>query len=270
MKKQVKAAKPKVAKKAASVKAAKGGRSPSGATSTKKGASVKAAPAEPKKALAAKKGSKTVASGSSKKAVASKKPAAAKARDKGEAVETSAKDDGAQRKLGLRGAAPWAARHAAKHAAEAKARAAQPAPPGSARATIRVPTGADAIKAKVAELHTQVQRIKTLRKRFDRDFFEIGEILASIHQQELYVAKGFSSFEAFVEREVEISKQICVRLVKISQIFQKESAIDYGVDRVMAALSALEGELLSKPVPSSAISRPSLPLKPPSSMRVVG
>src|SRR4051794_28703822 len=47
-----------------------------------------------------------------------------------------------KRKLGLRGAAPWAARHAAKHAAEARARAAEPPPPGSARATIRVPTGA--------------------------------------------------------------------------------------------------------------------------------
>ena len=49
----------------------------------------------------------------------------------------------AKRKRGLRGAAPWAARHAAKHAAEARARAAEPAPPGSARATIRVPTGAE-------------------------------------------------------------------------------------------------------------------------------
>ena len=35
-----------------------------------------------------------------------------------------------KRKLGLRGAAPWAARHAAKHAAEARARAAEPPLPG--------------------------------------------------------------------------------------------------------------------------------------------
>src|SRR5580765_2863726 len=64
-----------------------------------------------------------------------------------------------KRKLGIKGAAPWAARHAAKHAAEARARAAEPAPPGSARATIRTPAGADEIKAKIAELHNQVQKI---------------------------------------------------------------------------------------------------------------
>src|ERR1700751_610114 len=52
-----------------------------------------------------------------------------------------------KRKLGLRGAAPWAARHAAKHAAEARARAAEPPLPGSARATIRTPATADQIKA---------------------------------------------------------------------------------------------------------------------------
>ena len=56
-----------------------------------------------------------------------------------------------KRKLGLRGAAPWAARHAAKHAAEARARAAEPPPPGSARATIRVPTGAEELKVKIAK-----------------------------------------------------------------------------------------------------------------------
>ena len=50
-----------------------------------------------------------------------------------------------KRKLGLRGAAPWAARHAAKHAAEARARAAEPPLPGSARATIRVPVGSEDI-----------------------------------------------------------------------------------------------------------------------------
>src|SRR5262245_3119554 len=95
-----------------------------------------------------------------------------------------------KRKLGLRGAAPWAARHAAKHAAEARARAAEPAPPGSARATIRVPTGAEEIKAKIGELHNQTQKIRTLRKRLERGFFEIGQVLAEIQQQELYLSKG--------------------------------------------------------------------------------
>jgi hypothetical protein len=175
-----------------------------------------------------------------------------------------------KRKLGLRGAAPWAARHAAKHAAEARARAAEPAPPGSARATIRVPDDAELIKAKIAELHNQTQKIRNLRKRLEKGFFEIGQVLSEIQQQELYQAKGFGSFEAFLEREIDLGKQTALRLIKISHIFQQEAALDYGMDRLFAALSALEGEsAIPKPsIPSAPGSRPLLPLKPP--MRIVG
>jgi hypothetical protein len=175
-----------------------------------------------------------------------------------------------KRKLGLRGAAPWAARHAAKHAAEARARAAEPAPPGSARATIRVPSGAEEIKAKIAELHNQVQKIRILRKRLEKGFFEIGQVLSEIQQHELYLAKGYGSFEAFLEREIDLGKQTSLRLIKIAHIFQQDAALDYGMDRLFAALSALEGEsAIPKPsIPSSPGSKPLLPLKPP--MRIVG
>jgi hypothetical protein len=176
-----------------------------------------------------------------------------------------------KRKLGLRGAAPWAARHAAKHAAEARARAAEPAPPGSARATIRVPSGAEEIKAKIAELHNQTQKIRTLRKRLEKGFFEIGQVLGEIQQQELYLSKGYGSFEAFLEREIDLGKQTSLKLIKISHIFQHDAALDYGMDRLFSALSALEGESsIPKPtIPSAPGSKPPLlPLKPP--MRIVG
>lgn len=182
------------------------------------------------------------------------------------------KDEGSpKRKLGLRGAAPWAARHAAKHAAEARARAAEPAPPGSARATIRVPTGAEQIKAKIAELHNQTTKVKNLRKRLDKGFFEIGQVLAEVQQQELYQAKGYGSFEAFLEREIDLGKQTALKLIKIAQVFQREAALDYGLDRSLAALAALEGEItmMPKAAPSAPGSRPPLPLKPPT-MRIVG
>ncbi len=173
-----------------------------------------------------------------------------------------------KRKLGLRGAAPWAARHAAKHAAEARARAAEPAPPGSARATIRTPSGAEEIKAKIAELHNQTQKVRTLRKRLDKGFFEIGQVLAEIQQQELFQAKGYGSFEAFLEREIDLGKLTCQKLIKIPQIFSRDAAYDYGMDRLFAAISALEGELIPKAIPSAPGSKPALPLKPPS--RLVG
>jgi hypothetical protein len=184
------------------------------------------------------------------------------------------KDDGkggaAKRKLGLRGAAPWAARHAAKHAAEARARAAEPAPPGSARATIRVPDDAEKIKAKIAELHNQTQKIRTLRKRLEKGFFEIGQVLSEIQADELYLAKGYGSFEAFLEREIDLGKQTSLKLIKVAHTFQQDAALDYGMDRLFAALSALEGETpIPKPsIPSAPGSRPLLPMKPP--MRIVG
>lgn len=173
-----------------------------------------------------------------------------------------------KRKLGLRGAAPWAARHAAKHAAEARARAAEPAPPGSARATIRTPQGAEEIKAKIAELHNLTQKIRTLRKRLDKGFYEIGQVLAEIQQRELFQAKGFGNFESFLEREIDLGKLTALKLMKVPTIFQRESALDFGMDRVFAAISALEGELIPKAIPSAPGSKPGLPLKPPS--RLVG
>lgn len=206
-----------------------------------------------------------------KKATSSKAaPASKKASPKAEARED--KSAGAalnpKRKLGLRGAAPWAARHAAKHAAEARARAAEPAPPGSARATIRTPSGAEEIKQKIADLHVQTQKIRALRKRMDKGFFEIGQILGDIQQRELFQAKGFGSFEAFLEREIDLGKLTCTKLMKVPLVFQKEAALDFGMERVFSALSALEGELIPKAIPSAPGSKPGLPLKPPS--RLVG
>jgi hypothetical protein len=178
-----------------------------------------------------------------------------------------------KRKLGLRGAAPWAARHAAKHAAEARARAAEPPLPGSARATIRVPTGAEDIKAKIGDLHNALVQIKALRKNLAKGFYDIGNILRDIQARRLYEAKGYGTFEAFLEREIDLGKTTALRLVRVCTTFLKEAALDYGMDRVVNALAALEASAdgalgVPKPAPSGKIPEPppsmsSLPLKPP-------
>lgn len=265
---------PTKAKKQGSTK--KVARKPAKAAPKAKAAAPKAKAATKAKAKVAPK-----AKAPAKTKVAAKSKAPAKAA-KGKAAAKGGKDaQGAaaasaspKRKLGLRGAAPWAARHAAKHAAEARARAAEPAPPGSARATLRVPSGAEQIKAKIADLYNQTQRIRTLRKRLDKSFHEIGRALGEIQANELYQAKGFGSFDAFLEREIDLGKVMCHRLIKVSQIFQVEPAIELGLDRVLNALSALEGETVIPQAAPSAPgsfpgSRPALPLKPPS-MRMMG
>src|SRR5688572_12003030 len=124
----------------------------------------------------------------------------AKASSAGRA-QAAAAPEPPKRKLGLRGAAPWAARHAAKHAAEARARAAEPPLPGSARATIRTPAKAEDIKAKIADLHNALQQIKSFRKNLAKGFYDIGIVLRDIRERRLFEAKGFGTFEAFLERE---------------------------------------------------------------------
>src|SRR6185312_10489781 len=146
----------------------------------------------------------------------------AKAGAKAGAKAAAAAPEAPKRKLGLRGAAPWAARHAAKHAAEARARAAEPPLPGSARATIRTPVTAEAIKQKIGDLHNALAQIKGMRKNFHKTFFDVGGVLREVQAKKLYEAKGYGSFETFLEREVDFGKSTGLRLVKIAGIFQKE------------------------------------------------
>ena len=184
-------------------------------------------------------------------------------------------DKNGKRKLGLRGAAPWAARHAAKHAAEARARAAEPPLPGSARATIRIPTGAEDIKQRVGDLHNALVKIKALRKNLGKGFYEIGNILKDIQARRLYEAKGYGTFEAFLEREIDLGKTMGLRLVRVCATFIKEAAHEHGLERILNAMAALEGAAEAaassgtKPtttgnkIPEPTPSTPVLPLRPP-------
>jgi hypothetical protein len=175
-----------------------------------------------------------------------------------------------KRKLGLRGAAPWAARHAAKHAAEARARAAEPPPPGSARATIRVPRGAEELKAKIGELHNALLQIRSYRKNLNKGFFDIGGVLRDVQQRKLYEAKGYGSFEAFLEREIDLGKTTALKLIKVSSVFAKPAALEYGMDRLFQSLQVLDAstETATKSGPAPSPAQPvsprlALPLKPP-------
>ena len=200
-----------------------------------------------------------------KKAAKTTKPDA-KATTAAAAAKQTDKDG--KRKLGLRGAAPWAARHAAKHAAEARARAAEPPLPGSARATIRTPTGAEDIKQKIGELHNALVQIKGFRKNLAKGFYDIGGILREVQARKLYEAKGYGTFEAFLEREIDLGKLTSLRLVRVVSTFLKEAALEYGMDRVFNAITALETPPEDLPtgggkVPPPPLSTPSLPLRPP-------
>ncbi len=194
---------------------------------------------------------------------AKRRPATKKA---GKAGSNGADDDadaqeggGGSRRLGLRGAAPWAARHAAKHAAEARARNAEPPKPGSARATLREPQGAEQIKARIGELHTLLSRIQELRKSLRTEFFGLGVLLRKIKEERLYEAKGYATFEHFVERETGLGKSMALDLARIVRIFQESAAATYGLEALLDALKAIDESGLPRP----QTVRRALPSKPP-------
>jgi len=195
------------------------------------------------------------------KAKSARKPEKGSAKKGAQGAAASAAD---AKRSGLRGAAPWAARHAAKHAAEARARNASPPPPGSARATLRVPEKAEMIKAKVAELHNAMVKIRALRKHATDKFFELGQVLGMIKDGRLYEAKGFNTFEAFVEREVDLSKTATLRLERVPRVFQEGAARELGLEAVLAAMEAIDGVLTGQRQPAARVQQQSpLPLKPP-------
>jgi hypothetical protein len=202
------------------------------------------------------------------KATGAKNAANGKARRRKTAEQASVPPPppSSKRNFGLRGAAPWVARHAAKHAEELRKRNAEPPPPGSARATLRIPPQAEQIKTKVSQLHQLIGQIRNMRKRLDKTFFEIGEVLAQVQMDELHVAKGYSSFESFLDREIDLPRTLALKLIRISHTFQKDTAYDFGLERLTSALAALDGEI-SQPAPSHPSSRSfssaPIPPKPP-------
>jgi hypothetical protein len=199
-------------------------------------------------------------SGASHTQPPAKKKGRAKAGSNGTGHHAEGKGaSGGSRRLGLRGAAPWAARHAAKHAAEARARNAEPPKPGSARATLREPQGAEEIKARIGELHGYLSRIQELRKGLRAEFFEIGAVLRKILEERLYEAKGYATFEHFVDRETGLGKSLALDLARIVRIFQPSAAATYGLEALLDALRAID----ESGTPRHQTVRRALPSKPP-------
>ncbi|HEX2669405.1 MAG TPA: hypothetical protein VHM25_00970 [Polyangiaceae bacterium] len=188
--------------------------------------------------------------------------AAGKKRARG-ASKADAADSSGKRRLGMRGAAPWAARHAAKHAEEAAARNLSPPKPGSARGTLRSPDNADGIKQHLSELLNVLVRIRSLRKNLDDGFFQIALELKHIQDEKLYEAKGYSSFEGFAERELDLGKATAVKLARVPGIFLEAAARHHGLPGVLAAIDALDEHQTTTVQKKASGGRPNLPLKPP-------
>jgi len=199
-----------------------------------------AAPAKMAKAAPAPKATKAVpakAAAPAKAAVPAKAAAPAKAAVP--AKPAPAKAPGKQSNFGKPGAFSKPSAPAA--AAAPGAPGAPKAPPP--RLTVRTPVGADELKQKIGALATATANIRNLKRSLSKSFYEIGLILKDVDERKLYEVKGYGSFEAFLEREIDLGKQLGLKLARAVEVFQRDAAIAAGLDRVQAAIAVFDGEV---------------------------
>lgn len=133
-----------------------------------------------------------------------------------------------------------------------------PAPmPMPTRAPARAPERAEELKAKIGALASAIHQIKALKRTFNRSFYEVGEILRDVRDRRLYEAKGYGSFEAFVEREIDLGKQLSLKVVRVVSVFLREAAVGAGLERASLALAAFDGESEGQATSGGTTSAPS-------------
>jgi hypothetical protein len=104
-----------------------------------------------------------------------------------------------------------------------------------------------------------LSRIQELRKSLRTEFFALGTLLRKILEERLYEAKGYATFEHFVERETGLGKSMALDLARIVRIFQESAATTYGLEALLDALRAIDESGLPRP----QTVRRALPSKPP-------
>jgi hypothetical protein len=158
-----------------------------------------------------------------------------------------------------KGPAPKASAAAAKPAAKPSQKAADPkasskplmkgrafmrAPSPNAKAhahLARPPKDEQQLRARLLAFSQKVSAIRTLRKSLGKNFYEISQLLRQIEVEKLFAVKGYGSFDAFVEREVELGRKVGMRLARVAETFVREAAESAGLERVLAAIDALHG-----------------------------
>lgn len=99
------------------------------------------------------------------------------------------------------------------------------------------------LKAQFGRLSTVMAQIAVLKRTLAKSFVDIGTLLNQIRAERLYEVKGYGSFESFVERELDLNKGVCLKLVRIAECLHRDQALAAGLDRSCAAVAALDGEL---------------------------
>ncbi len=113
-------------------------------------------------------------------------------------------------------------------------------PTGSLHTEARTPVAAESIKQRLTMLVNTQQKLSEMKRSHQKHFQEIGELLHRVREQRLFEVKGYSTFEAFIEREVNLSQQFCLHAVRIFETFLPAAVQQHGYARLAAAIDALD------------------------------
>jgi len=115
-------------------------------------------------------------------------------------------------------------------------------PTGSLHTEARPPAQAENLKARLTALMTAQQKLADLKRSANKNFYEIGEVLHRVREQRLYEVKGYGSFDSFLDREVNLGQQFCLTVVRIYETFLPAAVTSLGLNRLSAAVRALDDE----------------------------
>jgi hypothetical protein len=115
-------------------------------------------------------------------------------------------------------------------------------PTGSLHTEARVPAEAAAIKQRLTALVNVQQKLGELKRSSNKHFYEIGTLLHRVREERLFEVKGYSSLEAFIEREVNLGQSFCRDAVRIYETFLPNAASSLGFARLSAALKVIDDE----------------------------
>jgi hypothetical protein len=131
----------------------------------------------------------------------------------------------------------------------------KPTAPGSLHAPARQPEGAESLKARLVKVMNELGKLRALKRNVNKQFFEMGIIITELSNPELYQAKGYGSWESFVEREIErelsIGRVVVEDMRRIVKMFHRAAAEELGFERLQGALRHLFPEQGSSSTPST-------------------
>jgi len=86
------------------------------------------------------------------------------------------------------------------------------------------------------ELERETKKILRLKGEVARSFWDLGDSLCRVQDKKLYQAKGYQTFEEYLEKGVKIGRTNAYQLMKLARNFSREIAIKYGKEKLLCAI----------------------------------